>query len=118
MDASWRIHQIDHNRRARGKLTEGVGGGSFRDWEVVMMFYEIVIAVDGYAELRGMPVPKSHRARQTLVERHLPHLAESYYDLYGLSLEAKYCQGYDMTENAWCKAKQCHGILSKSIPVQ
>lgn len=117
MDASWRMHQIDHNRRARGKLTEGEDG-SFRDWEVVMVFCEIVIAAGGYAEMRCMPAPKSRRARQALVERHLPHLAESYCGLYGLSLGARYCQGHGMTENAWRKAKQCHGIPSKSIPAQ
>ena len=56
-----------------------------------MMFCEIAIAAGGYAEIRGMQAPKSHRARQTLVERHLLHPAESYYGLYGPSLEARYC---------------------------
>ena len=120
MDTKWRQLQIDHNRRARERLAGGKasGGGAFRDWEATLMFYEIVIAVDGYAEIRGIPVPKSHKERRAIVKRHLPHLADQYDDLYGLSLEARYYNGYDMTETGWRKAALCHEILSRSIPVQ
>ncbi len=83
-----------------------------------MMFYEIVIAVDGYAELRGIPVPETHTARRAIVRRHLPHLAEQYNDLYGLSLKARYYEGCDMTEKAWFEAAACRETLASSIPVQ
>ena len=120
MDSGWRPFQIDHNRRAREKLAEGEGGGggAFRDWDAVLMFYEIVIAVDGYAELRGMPAPKSHNARRAIVRRYLPHLADPYEELYGLSLEARYSNGYAMTEKAWREAARCHGMLTGNIPMQ
>ncbi len=36
-----------------------------------MMFYEIVIALDGYAEARGLSTPKNHKAGRAIVERHL-----------------------------------------------
>ncbi len=83
-----------------------------------MMFHEIVIAVDGYAEIRGIPVPKTHKARRAIVRRHLPHLAEQYNDLYTLSLIARYYDGYDMTEKAWREAARCSEMLARSIPVQ
>ncbi len=82
------------------------------------MFYEIVIAIDGYAEMKGVPVPKNHNSRHNLVERHLPHLLDLYNDLYGQSLIARYSDGYTMTENEGLRAARCHEALSRSIPVQ
>ena len=117
MDPGWRHHQIDYNTRARERLA-GVGGARFWAWEIVMTFYEIVIAVDGYAEERGLPVPKTHMARRVLVRRHFPHLVGPYNDLYGLSLEGRYYKGYDMAEKAWCKAAQCREVLASGIPAQ
>lgn len=69
-----------------------------------MTFHEFVIAVDGYAEARGMPVPKTHKAERVLVKRHFSHLAGPCNDLYGPGVEGRYCKGYDMTKKAWCKA--------------
>ena len=83
-----------------------------------MMFYDTVIAVDGYAEMRGIPVPRNHNARRAVVERHLPHLVDLYDGLYTLSLVARYYDGYAMTENAWCEAARCRDALARSIPVQ
>ena len=119
MDPRWRPRQVDHNRRARKVLAEGGRsiGARFWGWEAVLMFYEIVIILDGYAEARGTPTPKSHRARRSVVERHLPHLLDTYDDLYTLSLDARYYDGYDMTANEGRRAAQSHGILTRSIPL-
>lgn len=57
-----------------------------------MMFCEIAIIPDGYAEAGGMPAPKN-KSRRAPVKRHLPHLAEMYNDLYALSLEASTTTG-------------------------
>ena len=83
-----------------------------------MMFCEIVIAVDGYGEIRGISVPETHTARRALVRRQLPHLAEQYSDLYGPSLKDRYYEGCDMTEKAWFEAAGCREALTRSIPVQ
>ena len=117
MDKGWRLYQIDYNARARERLAKS-DGARFLAWEIVMMFYEIVTTVDGYAKMRGIPVPKSHRARRAVVERHLPHLLDPYDDLYTLSLVARYYDGYAMTEMAWQEAARCHETLARSIPVQ
>ena len=114
MDPEWRRIQVKHDRRAREKLAKG-GGARFWDWEATMMFYEIVIALDGYAEARGIPTPKNHKARRAIVERHLPLLADFYNDLYSLSLEARYYNGYDMTEKEWREAARCREALARSI---
>ena len=111
----WRPHQTGHDRAAREVLTEG-GGARFRDWIAVIMFYEIVIILDGYAEARGMPAPKNHKTRRAVVRRHLPHLVDFYDDLYALSLEARYYKGYAMTEGEARRAARCHGILERNIP--
>ena len=112
--------QIDHNRKVREILAEAGRdiGARFWGWEAVLMFYEIVIILDGYAELRGMPAPQSHKARRALVGRHLPHLAEIYKGLYGLSVTTRYHNGYAMTKDAGLEAARCHEILSRNIPVQ
>ena len=94
----------------------GGGGTRFWDWEATMMFYEIVIVLDGYAEARGLPTPKNHKARRAIVERHLPLLADFYDDLYTLSLEARYYNGYVMTEKEGGEAARCREALVRSIP--
>ena len=83
-----------------------------------MMFYEIVIAVDGYAEARSMPVPKTHGAGRAVVGRHLPRLAKPYGGLCGQSLKAGHYDGYSMTGRAWRKAARCREVLANGIPVQ
>ena len=113
----WRPRQLDYNRRAREKLAGG-DTNRFWAWEIVMMFYDIVIIVDGYAEAGGKPPPKNHRVRRAVVERHLPLLLDLYDDLYALSLEARYYKGYTMTENAWRRAARCHEALAGSIPAR
>ena len=120
MDTGWRLLQIDHDRKARKILAEAGRGIGARlwDWEAVTLFYEIVIALGGYTELRGMPAPQSHRTRRALVGRHLPHLVEPYDALYALSLEARYYDGYAMTEYEGRRAARCHEMLVRSIPVQ
>ncbi len=117
MDIGWRRLQIDYNAGARERLAKSDGTRLWA-WEIVMMFYEIVIAVDRYADARGMPVPKTHGARRAVVRRHLPRLVKPYNDLYGLSLVARYCDGYAMTEMSWRKAARCREVLARSIPVQ
>ena len=59
MDPEWRRIQVEHDRRARERLAGG--GERFLDWEATMMFYENVIALDGYAEARGIPTQKTTR---------------------------------------------------------
>ena len=117
MDPRWRRNQAEHDRRARERLAGG-GGERFWDWEAAMMFYEIVIVLDGYAEARGLPTPKNHKARRALVKRHLPHLVDFYDDLYSMSLEARYYNGYDMTEKEWRAAARCREALARSIPAR
>ncbi len=117
MDPGWRLFQLKYNRRARERLVEA-DGVRFWAWEIIMMFYDIVITVDGYAEAGGAPAPRTHRARRAVVERHLPHLLDPYDDLYTLSLVARYYDGYAMTEKAWRRAVRCHEMVVRSIPVQ
>jgi len=76
-DPGRRRLQAEHDREAREGLAKG-GGAWFRDWEAAMMLYEIVIVLDGYAEARGMPAPKNHKARRAIVRRHLPRPADFY----------------------------------------
>ena len=70
------------------------------DWETTMMFYEIVIALDGHAETRGLPTPKNHKAGRAIVERHLPLLAD-FDGLYSMSPDGRCYNGYDMTVKEW-----------------
>ena len=119
MGNGWRLIQIDHNKKMREILAEAERSiARFWGWESVLMFYEIVITLDGYAELRGMPAPQNHAVRRSVVERHLPYLADIYDGLYGLSVTARYHNGYAMTEDAGLEAARCHEMLLRNIPVQ
>ena len=113
MDPEWRRIQVEHDRWARESLAGG--GERFLDWEATMMFYEIVIALDGYAEARELPTPQNHKARRAIVERHLSRLVDFYDDLYTLSLNARYYNGYGMSEKEWREAGRCREALARSI---
>lgn len=83
MGTRWRPSQLDHNRKVRERLAKGGRVDTrFWDWECVLMFYEVVITLDGYAEMMGKASPKNHKERRAIVERHLPHLVDIYGDLY------------------------------------
>lgn len=82
------------------------------------MFYEVVIVLDGYAEMMGKVAPKNHKERRAVVELQLPHLVDVYDDLYALSLTARYYKGYVTTENEWHVAVRCHELLTKGMPMR
>lgn len=111
--------QLDHSKRVRERLAKG-GRVDTRFWdrECVLMFYKVVIVLDGYAEMMGKAAPKNHKERRAVVEQHLPHLVDIYDGLYTLSLTARYYKGYATTENEWLVAVRCHEMLTKGMPVR
>ena len=115
MDADWRRRQARHTRDARKSL-EVSGSGRLASWQVIMMFYEVVVVVDGCAEDRGRPAPTGHNARRAFVKRNFPHLAQSYDYLYNESVAARYYDGYAMTGRKWREAVRSYEIIMASIP--
>ena len=113
----WRLDQIGYNKKALDWLAKAAGA-RFWGWEIVVMFYSIVTALDGYAVAKVHPAPKSHRERRAVVKRHLPHLVVFYDGLYGLSLDARYRRGYAMTEKSWRRAEESCEVLGGGIPAQ
>ena len=107
--------QARHTRDARKSL-EVSGSGRFTSWQVVMVFYEVVVAVDGYAGGMGRPAPTSHNARSTFVQRNFPHIAQSYEHLYNESVSARYYDGHAMTGRIWREAVRNYEIIMASIP--
>ena len=57
--------QIAYNERTLDWLAKAAGA-RFWGWEIVVMFYGIAIALDGYAAAKGHPAPKSHRERRAV----------------------------------------------------
>ena len=115
MDADWRRRQVGHTRDARKGL-EVSGSDRFASWQIIMMFYEVVVAVDGCAEDRGRPAPNSHRARSAFVQRNFPHLEHPYEHLYNESIVARYYDGYAMTSEKLCEVARSYEIIMASIP--
>ena len=115
--SEWRLDQIAYNEKALEWLAQAAGA-RFWGWEIVVMFYGIVIALDGYAAAKGHPAPKSHRERRAVVRLHLPHLVNPYDTLYSLSLNARYHRGYAMTEKSWSEAARCREALGSGIPMR
>ena len=113
----WRLDQIAYNEKALDWLARA-SGARFWGWEIVVMFYGIVTALDGYAAAGGHPAPKSHTERRAIVRQHQPHLVNTYDILYGLSLEARYRKGYDMDEKPWFEAARCCEALEGGIPTR
>ena len=117
MPSRWRLGQIAYNEKTLEWLAKA-SGARFWGWEIVVMFYSIVAALDGYAMTRGRPAPKGRRERRAIVKRCLPHLVVPYDGLYGLSLEARYHKGYAMAEKSWFEAAQCCESLLGGIPTR
>ena len=117
MPSRWRLDQIAYNEKTLEWLAKA-SGARFWGREIVVMFYGIVTALDGYATARGHPAPKTHAARRAIVERHRPHLVDPYDSLDGLTIEARYRKGYDMDEKLWRKAAQCCEELGGGIPTR
>ena len=113
----WRLDQIAYNEKALDWLARA-SGARFWGWEIVVMFYGIVTALDGYAAARGRPAPKSHTERRAIVKLHLPHPVDPYDSLYGLTIEARYRKGYAMGEKLWRKAARCCEALGGGIPTR
>lgn len=92
--------------RVQREDAQGVGGGRgdigarFWGWESTMVFYEIMIILDGYAEMRDMPAPQDRAAGRTVVERYIPHLLDQYDGPCGLSVTARHHNGHAMTKDA------------------
>ena len=117
MPSRWRLDQIAYNEKALEWLARAAGA-RFWGWEIVVMFYGIVTALDGYAVTRGHPAPKSHRERRAIVRQYLPHLVDLYDDLYSLSPDARYHRGYAMAEKSWLRAARCCEALGGGIPAR
>ena len=115
MDADWRRRQARHTRDARKSL-EVSGSGRFASWQAVMMFYEVVVAVDGCAEDGGRPAPTSHKARSAFVQRNFPHLEHPYEHLYSEGMAARYYNGYAMTGNRLRDVVRSYEMIMASIP--
>lgn len=62
----------------------------YRDWEVITFFYSALQLVESYCEVHGIPIPKSHQAREDTVHRHLSDIEVDYLSLYILSKNARY----------------------------
>ena len=92
MPSRWRLDQIAYNEKALDWLASAAGA-RFWGWEIVVMFYSIVTALDGYAAARGHSAPKSHRERRAVVRLHFPRPAGLYNGLCGLSPGARYHRG-------------------------
>ena len=63
MEPRWRLKQIGYNKSAL-EWPAKTGGSRFWAWGIAIMFYSIVITVDGHAETRGMRAPKNHKERR------------------------------------------------------
>ena len=82
-----------------------------------MMFCDIVIALVGYAEVRGVPAPENHKAGRAIVSRHPPHFVESHEELYGPRL-SQALQRVCHDRKAWRRAARCRKMLARRIPAQ
>ena len=102
-----------YNKGALEKI--GTGGHDFPGWEVVIMFYDAVIVVDGHVASRGKPPPRNHKARQYLVETLLPHLCEPYEYLHSASISARYYNGYAMADDIRCECVRCHEAIMNGV---
>lgn len=84
---AWHEQKSLHNYKAYKYLN--IKSPEYVDWEIIVLFYAACNLIDAYF-MKYIKKPKSHVKRNTMVEAHLPEIAEAYRQLYDLSRTARY----------------------------
>lgn len=84
----WYALQSVHNHGAQRYLS---GRPLYADWEITILFYSALHAINEH--LFSMGEPRSHSARNKLVYAKMPHVRREYYALYALCRKV----GYDVS---------------------
>ena len=84
------VHQFKYFNGKEANVYLQKENPKYQDWEVITFFYSALHLVESYCESHGIPIPKSHKAREDVVHRHLNEIEEDYLNLYTLSKNARY----------------------------
>ena len=69
------------------------------DWKVVVLFYSALHRINYWLVKQTGRNPKNHAERNRRVESELPQVFDDYRDLYMMSLQARYYEGFGVTDD-------------------
>ena len=105
--------QSAHNKGAHD-LLEG-SAPKYIDWQITVLFYAALHAVNFYFELQGIPAPRYHRERLSLIRQHLPAISDEYKNLQFLSEQARYCGREEVDATSTESARRSYSAIMRHL---
>jgi hypothetical protein len=118
-NCAWHKAKCRHNVGAHEFLSQNTS--VYPDWEIVMLFYCAVHAVDSFFDTSSIPNtfrhPKKHKIRNKLVAKHLSQIAGDYGLLYQLGRTARYDATPPITRKDANDSSNAFGKISSFLHV-
>ena len=93
----WYREQSEHSRGFY-ELVQATWPDKFHDWKVNPLFYSGLHRVNYWFAKHTGRAPESHFERNRRVERELPQAFDDYKSLYVMSMQARYREGFRVTD--------------------
>lgn len=88
MSSIFHLQKYRHDKETHDYLLERTP--TFKDWEVITLFYSALHLIETYFANHGPYVPKRHEDRENLVEQFLNPIYDVYSKLYIICKKARY----------------------------
>ena len=111
----WYRKQSGHNRRHYEWLHR-TRPRDVPDWKVSALFYSALHRVSYHLVVLTGAHPKNHAERNRRVEAELPHVFDAYRDLYMMSIQARYHDGFRTKDRTRRRALELLEFLEKLLP--
>lgn len=113
-DTEWFRLQSEYNKQAYERLQ--VACPDLIGWKVTVLFYSALHRVNYWFDTQTGSVPKSHVERRHRVRDEIPHVFDTYGDLYLISMRARYCEGFRIRDGVRRHAAKLLERLERDIP--
>ena len=95
---------------------QAVRPGDAHDWKVVALFYSILHRINYWLVRQTGRDPRNHAERNRRVENELPQVFDDYRNLYMMSMQARYYEGFDVTDDRRKSAYEILCRIEKALP--
>lgn len=112
--ADWYKEQSEYNRRFYEWL-HAAHPGDAHDWKVVALFYSSLHLVNYWFVVQTGRVPRNHFEKNRRTEGELPQVFDDYNDLYVMSRQARYCDGYRVEDARRKSADERWGRIDREL---
>lgn len=113
-ETEWFRQQSEYNRRVYERLD--ANHDDLADWKVTVIFYSALHRINYWLAVRTGQSPKNHFERKEMVEQELPQVRKDYKSLYLMSMRARYCEGFRVSDSQRKHAAEVLDRIEKEMP--